>query len=425
MFSAQGAAGAKSGLEVLAEDEISVVQILDEGYEVLKSGVGEVRGEFDPGFYRARLVAADGSNLDRLIWLEPGREWKTVSFPTPLITEALSGAIRETAATTQTIQSLPTHIVENLPTVYIPGEVTPSSWPVRLISGVIEGVVREFSRGYWRLILRPPPAPTGLRILVPPGIDPADVRFRAWPQSFLRPVSWKASPKTRGNALTHGPGPYWVEFKSAILRANYIVSTAILPEWETTVMLLPSSGHSHVLYQVMVRRNAPHAATAWGLKQTMAQLACSAGRFDLALKYVRTLKEAFEKEPLAVCLAGFLMLKMGLARDDDFQVAARTAREKFPALSDAHVLWAEYKALDGRSEGVISPEADHAYRDAAEIGAPIFREAFARLASAAARILGVPERDRLVTRDDAPLRRILELRETAVARGLFTVVREV
>jgi hypothetical protein len=119
------------------------------------------------------------------------------------------------------------------------------------------------------------------------------------------------------------------------------------------------------------------------------------------------------------------MLRTGLARDWDFQVAARTASDKFPKLSDAHVLWAEYKALDGRGAGVVPAEADHAYRDAAEIGAPIFGEAFVRLASAAARILAVPERDRLVKRDDAPLRRILKLRETAVTGGLFTVIRQV
>lgn len=67
-------------LEVICEDRLAIVQILDEGLNLIKTGLGSVRQRAPSGFYYAQLVTPEGVTTSEIVWLPPGMEVSTIQL---------------------------------------------------------------------------------------------------------------------------------------------------------------------------------------------------------------------------------------------------------------------------------------------------------------------------------------------------------
>ena len=105
--------------------------------------------------------------------------------------------------------------------------------------------------------------------------------------------------------------------------------------------------------------------------ETLERLLLS-GRLDGAPALARKLADAASDDPFAGCLAGYVLLRLGLYSELEELVAA--VAEAAPRLSDAHILRGELEAFRER------PEAGaQAFIDAVSAGVPAFGEGLTRL----------------------------------------------
>jgi hypothetical protein len=103
----------------------------------------------------------------------------------------------------------------------------------------------------------------------------------------------------------------------------------------------------------------------------LAQRFYLGGRADYAYQYVQPLLEASREDPIASCLAGYLLLKLG--RVAELEEVLRSVPQ-FEELADVHVLRGVWAAARGRDD-----EAATAFQIALEQGIPIFTDGLLEL----------------------------------------------
>ena len=105
--------------------------------------------------------------------------------------------------------------------------------------------------------------------------------------------------------------------------------------------------------------------------ETLQRLLMS-GRLDGAAALARSSRPARTSDPFAGCLAGYVLLRLGL--HDELGDLADEIVGVAPKLSDAYILRGEHEAAAGRPE-----TAGQAFADAVNAGIPAFGEGLTRL----------------------------------------------
>jgi hypothetical protein len=104
----------------------------------------------------------------------------------------------------------------------------------------------------------------------------------------------------------------------------------------------------------------------------LVQRCLTAGRLDLGHDTAVELLGGKWEDPIAGCLGGYLMLKLGNA--EELETAARNMVQTYPELSDSHLLEAEFHAAQQEPEA-----AERAACAALDAGLPIFADGISRL----------------------------------------------
>jgi len=326
----------KAVLRVLTSDQLSVLEVTDPTGKVVATGLGGLYRELISGFYRVSLLSPDGQKSEKFVQLSTGEiEEITLQSPSTLRT---------------------------------PSELIP-----RAGSEMLYG------------------AKSGLRIIVDTKLPDnqenlefiENLRIRFWPQNRPIPESSKSLHKLFASgsaeyAIGGETGSYWLSLESPN-KQPIVFSLAILRE-RTTLLVLQRNKDGNIrifLYTPLV--NSPQYEKSEDIlhlrKLDILQQFYTSDILDYFYEDVKYLAYQKWHDPMAGCVAGYLMFKNLAKREkSDLVEIARNMTEHFSEISDSFVLNGKIKViLDQETEAVIS------YREALEIGVPIFAEGLATL----------------------------------------------
>jgi hypothetical protein len=116
----------------------------------------------------------------------------------------------------------------------------------------------------------------------------------------------------------------------------------------------------------------PSSDAAQFRRLELVQRCLAGGRLDLGHDTADELLMGKWEDPIAGCLGGYLMLKLGKAQK--LRRAARNMVRAYPELSDSHLLQAEFHAAEKRTVA-----AERSASEALDAGLPIFADGISRL----------------------------------------------
>ncbi len=207
------------------------------------------------------------------------------------------------------------------------------------------------------------------------------LRVRAWPAGDPVPPAAERrqlKPKDAGVAQVVWPvekvGPHWLSIESAddASPSPTVVGLPVLEGRLATLVAQLDPGRLR-LYQFHPFTQ-PHDSNEPGRMRRAEHLqrVLLGGRADTAEQLANEVAGRARDDPIAGCLAGYVLLRLGSYEPLDDLAAA--VIEVAPKLSDAYILRAEHEAhnqnLDGRNQAVA---------DAVSTGVPVFAEGLTRL----------------------------------------------
>lgn len=378
----------KGILRATAADSMGILEILDGAGRVRASGFDTVTLRLaDPGPYTARMTLPGGHAVEELVFLDAGRE-EVVHLHAPAaeaspVTSSLHAQFHQ-----QQDNSL--HLSESLEL----GNVA-SPAPIELLSLAAFAETCDPAKvpaqrlrtlGLQSLRELPPATTEAVYVIAASETGPRMVDASTDPQALL-PLTPRLSPGFLAEiAAPLLPGDRWLHLciDQAVLR----LPLPALPGLLHTVIL-----HWNERDELTVARYLGPLRLE---SNAIGRDARTRRRLDLALRYQAEglLKHALatlipangfgpEKEilgqwrdPIAGCLAAYLLLHLETGVTPHLQRAAAKLPEHFPQLSDAHIVAAEVAFREGRVN-----EAGVAYNRAAEAGYPVFAQGADLLAS--------------------------------------------
>jgi len=369
---------AKGTIEVRSLDPLSVAEIRDEaGQPVTVTRAGVAR--LPPGFYRIRGVGPEPDDDETFIVLRGGRrkmvELKAQAPPAHVIAlaKALGGSSRKG------------HVIP------VAG-AKPVAWaqPSTILAAGI-GAALNRKTALEGLGLEAPQTllganENGIALYAVAGDgDPAALEgwlARAWRAGDVIPEETAAlrrsvsGPAAAVGALvkpTEQAESHWVSFeREGEGELSTVVALPVLPG-RLAVLVAQVDSDRIRLYQFhpSVVRAASSAPDTLRRVEHLQRLLL-AGRLDGAQQLARELAAGASDDPFAGCLAGYVLLRLGL--HNELKDVASAIVEIAPTLSDAYILRGEYEAVQGTQEA-----RNQAFADAISAGIPVFGEGLTRL----------------------------------------------
>jgi hypothetical protein len=417
------------GLEVIADDNHAVVQILDEGLNLVKTGVGKVEEQVKPGFYRARLITPEGAMATETVWLQEGRTPVTVPLKSPAPSTKTAVDLAKKAGFEIEPPASPLHSVA----VFAIGAMAGAS-PLMLVSPtpgtVIATALAALATGMQLASVRGKTS-TGLRILFAWDGYQGDrdqaisgLRLKIWeykgdsPKSSVRLRPNPNLDAVAGYAREASPRSYWVRITSSELNIDWTVSTVVLPSLQTTLVLEAREDFEVGLSCLIARGNASDEKAELYLKQNLAQRALQSGRLDLAREYALASGESAIEDPVSACLRGYGLLASAKTSDASLGDFTNSIRQRYPSLSDAHLIWAAYRDEDTTGRDDVT----EAFLQAARLGIPIFAEGLRRLTAACGKLSAVFAARSIKPEDQAAIDRLIRYRRALIRNQALTVL---
>jgi|GEM_PF-387664 len=386
-------------LTVKSADPLAPIEITDNKGAIKVTGMGRVVAEsLTPGFYRARLVTPEGAVAEEVLDLEAG-ESEVVSLDAPrLPNEGLF----------QQIVDRGDFRTGKDGTLAVSDEVGPMATPQLTTMLALAGSIAVKHYGWGEDVtdvgltsfseLVRGTVSSGLRVVFADEISSLGGRQDYLPQlgvSFRSQNGnspWDtAQPETPNLSQTFlgiadyareaEPGSYVLEL-SLPGRPPINISVALLPRRLTLLILHRRSDGAPRLYCYSPSLGGdeypPEAATNLRRLELLQRFYMADQLNELhALRNAVELLHAKWLDPLAGCLGGYTMLKLGQGRE--LSEAVKNMLMKYEGLSDSHVLAAEYY-LSPREAG-SNEKAEKSLRRALDIGLPVFSDGLVRLAS--------------------------------------------
>jgi hypothetical protein len=376
--------GATHGKIVIrSRDPLGTAEIRDEAGQVARDEAGQLVGvtsgdeerDLDPGFYRVRHVGPEESGPDQLVLLRAG-DAEEVSLqppaPAPLavageLAKALGGSIEDGFV--------------------IPvGGAEPIAWPqASTIVAAGLGASLGGGDGLRALGLDAPGTKlgengSGVALYAVAGDGDAtafDGLFtRAWRAG--EPVPPERTALRPGEVAVAGvvtavgeAGPYWLSIERDGAAPTVVALPVLSGRLATVVVQLESERLR--MYQFYPTAEAGPSATPDRLRRVEhLQRLLLAGRLDGARALALELAAVAGEDPFAGCVAGYVLLRLGLHSELEGLASAIVAVA--PALSDAYILRGEFEAAGGRAD-----TESQAFADAVSAGIPAFGEGLTRL----------------------------------------------
>ncbi len=387
-----------------SSDPLAPIEIYDNKGELKAEGQGTVTADdLEPGFYRARLVTPEGKMAEELVDLAPG-ETETISLDAPSLPNY--GLFKEFVERTDFRTS------DGANTLYLSDAVgaiaTPQLTTMLALAG--SNTTHQYGGGAEGLRLglpsfhelTSPNARCGLRIICADEATHVEgatdylsqVSLRYWKQAADAETAARAertrllmSPELTGIgdfADEIEPGGYVLEL-DVPERPPVYFSVAVLPDRLTLVVLhRRADGGIRILSFCPSTQPPPPEETPLEVATKLRRLELLQ-RFYLAdrVNERHALRNAIELlhgkwiDPLAGCLGGYTMLKLG--QGHQLGEAVANMKRLYNELPDTHILAAEYQLSLETEDGVA--RARSSYVTALELGLPVFAEGLLRLAS--------------------------------------------
>jgi Caspase domain len=399
----KGIGGTQSTATLTAEssDPLAPIEIYDNKGELKAEGQGTVTASnLEPGFHRARLVTPEGKMAEELVDLSPGENEK-VSLDAPslpnygLFKDIVDRIDFQTSDEDQTLRF----------SEYVGPMATPQLTTVLALAGSV--VVGQYGWGPKATQLGLPSfsdltsagTNNGFRIICADEATHVEGATNYLSQVFLRLWKQDADPETVartervplirsqdfvgiGDFATEAePGAYILEL-NAPERPPVYFSLAVLPFRLTLIVLhRRADGIIRILSFCPSTQPPPPEETPFAVATKLRRLELLQ-RFYFAdrvneqhaLRIAIELLHAKWIDPLAGCLGGYTMLRLG--RGEELNVAVWNMKGMYSDLPDTHILAAEYY-LSRENEA----EARQEYTAALDEGLPVFAEGLLRLAS--------------------------------------------
>jgi hypothetical protein len=374
-----------ASLTVRCGDEFAPIEIADTTGKVLAVGHSGRRGlelhDLTPGFYRVRLRAPEGDVEEKVVELEPG-EHERVTLGAP--DEKRSAVVQEVIDKAE-LKVLPDNTVELAESVG--PVVSPHLSTLLTVAG---GVALRGGRGRPQSLgLRGPGAiraQTAAYVLV--GIDSdatataskflQSLRIRLWPIGTPVPKQTIGISPVKGMdglgelVQSSKPGPHWLSLEVPG-EPPLVLAFALLPRRLGMLVVQRDQTGLFSIFQYMPSLARDPSSDPGQLRRLELMQRCFAGgRLDLGHDNAVELLRGKWADPIAGCLGGYLMLKLGEAAG--LGTAARNMVRTYPELSDSHLLEAEYHLARGDKRAV-----ERSATRALEAGLPIFADGVSRL----------------------------------------------
>ena len=203
-------------------------------------------------------------------------------------------------------------------------------------------------------------------------INPDTIEVRVWRAGEPVPKA-AAELDVLGDRLvahttTGEPGLYWVSVHRERQGRNMVFALTVLDHCAATIVLQLTKGIRIFQYQPTITGGPATTPNKLRHVEYLERLLLS-GRLDGARELAVEL--AKEDDPFVNCLAGYVLLRLGLV--DDLGRVAEKVVTAAPQLSDGYVLLGEHAAA---TNGTTTKQA---FNEAVAAGIPMFAEGLTRL----------------------------------------------
>jgi hypothetical protein len=391
-----------TAIHVSCEDALAQLELVKASGRLVQSGRGHLYGfDLPAGFYRARVISPEGLTSEKLVQLldNSGEVSVTLDVPTPT-SKGMQWAIGagefevKEHGTVEPSESVKPSAFLKLSTVLalaagaeLEGPNAPYGHKLRRL-GIPAFSVTGSSNGF-------------MLLLGDEALDPRswrDAEFRLRPQKSDKPPqggkvdAYLKAPGIAYAAIPAAPGSYWFSLRLTGGEVTRL-STVVLDGRVTLLVLTRETDGNLELHQYQpLVGDAPFNPLPYEeLKKRdpffgdsrfaslrrieLMQRSVMHGRVSPTLPDIDMLLYDKWLDPIAGCLGGYLLNRMGRARD--LEVPAGNLVKYFGALPDAFVLQAIYlEATDDRRG------AEKAYVEALQRGVPIYRDGITLLRTA-------------------------------------------
>ena len=345
-----------------AVDRLAFVEVRDNTGAVAAEALHRLDQDLDPGFYQLRIVTPEAVGKPLSIALAPAEQEAPPKLAPPPLLKSVRPLAKALGAK-----------VQRDGIVTLNGEKLLAPRRTTMLALAAAAAHQGEANGAW-LGLDLPKAKRGT---VPPyvivlldGPHVAETTVRVWPGGD--PVPRKAySPRTAAEnvatlvAPLAEPGGHWLSIESGddapmvfaltLLHGLPLLVVAHLEQQRTKIFQFLLTGKTDVLRVA-----------------EQAQRLVLAGRLAAIEPVARQLAQSASDDPLAGCLAGYSLLRLGHAADAGKVADAVIAVA--PTISDGYVLRGEAAAAAGND--ALSRQA---FTDAISAGVPLFGEGLTRL----------------------------------------------
>jgi len=368
-------------LTIESRDRLAPIELADSQGKVIMSGRGRLfSSRMKSGFYRARLITPEGQVIEQLVELSPG-EKETVELEAP------------PPQTTRVMTEVARHIeckLESDSTLEVSEAVGPmASAQLSTLLTLAASVVNQdqaWGQQLRKLGVKPFKAlvsggeTSGLQVLSGVEVGTSEevisyiskVGLSLWPMNQPRPETSDAPtplniPGLSEFARATQAGPHWLEINWPE-KPPVALALAMLPQ-RLTMMVFhrDAEGHLHIFQYLPALQSDESSSPDTIRRLELAQRFYLNGRLDQAYENAKDLLYAKWVDPLAGCLGGYLLLRLGRARE--LSVFVQNMVNFYGQLSDSHVLRAEYEVELGHDAA-----ARESLIHALERGAPIFAD---------------------------------------------------
>jgi Caspase domain len=374
-------------LTVTLSDRYAPLEVTDTTGRVLAVGHSGDRGlhvpGLAPGFYRARTRSPEGAVEESVVEVAPGDDQVVSVAAPPAAYSAVTKALIKRADLRRDADN----------TLLVPG-VGPVACPrlstiLTLAGGLaVRGNGAAADAPLSRLGFRMAAsrnAASALYVIVGADSTPAKaasllrgIRMRVWRMGTPVPTG----PRRLGpvgdlegvGQLTRPgrPGAHWLSLETKG-EPPLVLALALLPHRVTMVVVERDAGGLFSVFQYMPSLlKDPSSGAAQFRRLELVQRCLAGGRLDLGHDTAVELLRGKWADPIAGCLGGYLMLKLGNA--GELKRAARNMVRAYPELSDSHLLEAEFRAAEQQAKA-----AEVAASDALDAGLPIVADGVSRL----------------------------------------------
>lgn len=363
-------------------DPLTVTELCDEAGNVVAVSrpdpeTGQVRFERQAGFYRVRAVGPEATDEEQFVILSPGEEERAPAARPPKPSKRVVALGKAAGGRYES----------KTRTLSLPGTAEPLGWatPSTIVAVALGEALAGSAATLERLGL-PAPAPirgekhaaVALYAVADEGGAGAlrALRVRLWQAGDGVPQTRRRLQRSRaglaGFTRAAMPGPHWLALEQAAKEEATVLALPVFAGRLATVIAEVKADGLRLYQFHPVARRGPSSAPERLRRVEHLERLLLAGRLDAARQLAEELAAQAADDPFAACLAGYVLLRLGIRDALPETVAAIVAAA--PELSDAYVLRGEHEAAAGNGAA-----ASQAFADAVGAGIPVFGEGLTRL----------------------------------------------